>query len=155
MGASHEPTWLSLRDASERAGVSVSWLRKQYREHGLATRDTVGPRGLQKSVPLEEVVARAAVFTASRVPPDGDGPAPEAPTKPGPATPAVASVALADVLLAVETLARAQHDTSLLDRLIAAEARAAQAEAESAYLMLRLEDAYSEIQDLRDRVTDS
>jgi hypothetical protein len=44
---------------------------------------------------------------------------------------------------------RAEQDTSLLERLVEVEARAAQAEAESAYLRLRLEDAYAEIEQLR------
>lgn len=119
-------TWVSLKEASARAGVSVSWLRKQYREHGLPTIETVGPRGAQKAVPLEEVVARAAAFTTSgpsHLSPAGDG---------------AGGVEAAMV--------------SLLDRLADVERRAANAEAEAAYLMLKLDDAYREIDQLRHRV---
>jgi hypothetical protein len=119
-------TWVSLREASERAHVSVSWLRKQYREHGLPTIETVGPRGAQKAVPLEEVVARAAAFTAP-------GAAHSFPAVDGPGPVEAAMV-------------------GLLDRLADAERRAAKAEAEAAYLMLKLDDAYREIDQLRRRV---
>jgi hypothetical protein len=158
MPASPEITWVSLREASERAGVSVSWLRKQYREHGLATCDTVGPRGLQKSVPLEEVVARAAVFVAAKA----GSPAPNATAAATAGTGDSATesalhapLTLADVLATVEAITRARQDTNLLDRIIEVEVRAARAEAEAAYLMLRLEDAYTEIDDLRQRLTAS
>ena len=117
-------TWVTLNEAAARAGVSVSWLRKQYRRHGLPTIDVAGSRGLQKAVPLEEVMARAAPFTTPPEPP-GEPPGPSRPVR-----------------------AR-DDDASLLDRLIDAEARAARAEAESAYLRLRLEDAFAEVDRLR------
>lgn len=142
-----EPTWVTLKEASARAGVSVSWLRKQYREHGLATRDTVGPRGLQKAVPLEDVMARAAVFAP--------GPPPSEPTaSSGPADrPDVAvPVTLADLAALLERLTRDEHQCPLLERLIEVEARAARAEAENAYLLLRLDDAYMELEQLRSQL---
>lgn len=121
-------TWVTLNEAAARAGVSVSWLRKQYRRHGLPTIEVAGSRGLQKAVPLEEVLARAASFAA--LPPSGPqveyGPARRRLPHPPPG-----------------------QDASLLDRLIDAQARAAQAEAEAAYLRLRLEDAFAEVDRLR------
>lgn len=127
-----DATWVSLKDASVRAGVSISWLRKQYRNHGLPTRDTVGPRGLQKAVPLDEVRARAAVFIASPelVAQDPPGPSPHA-------------------VLPVLPQAPPDLTSLLLDRLFEAQSRAARAEAEAAYLLLRLDDAYAEIEELR------
>lgn len=120
---------MSLRDASAQAGVSVSWLRKQYREHSLPTRETAGPRGRQKAVPLEEVLARAAVFTT-----------PPAAMPPPTPSPAPSPAELDRTALA------------LLDRVIEVERRAAKAEAECAFLMLRLDDAYAEIDELRRRL---
>ena len=137
MTGGEDGNWVSLKDASARAGVSISWLRKQYRNNGLPTRDTVGPRGLQKAVPLDEVVARAAVFT-SAASPDGDGAKEVVP----PAPPAGQGDLSHDV--ASPDLMR-----ELLDRLFEAQARAARAEAEAAYLLLRLDDAYAEIDQLR------
>lgn len=128
-----EGTWVSLKDASARAGVSISWLRKQYRHNGLPTRETVGPRGLQKAVPLDEVIARAAVFASPS--------AAAAPAAPPPPPAAAAAPAPAPDLAAV-----------LLDRLFEAQSRAAGAEAEAAYLLLKLDDAYAEIEQLRDRL---
>jgi hypothetical protein len=130
-----DANWVSLKDASLRAGVSISWLRKQYRHNGLPTRETVGPRGLQKAVPLDEVLARAAVFAETLVP----GTAPPAgavvlPLPPQPTTPDLTAV--------------------LLDRLFEAQSRAANAEAEAAYLLLRLDDAYAEIEQLRAQLDD-
>jgi len=133
-----EAGWVSLKEASARAGVSISWLRKQYRHNGLATRDIVGPRGRQIAVPLEEVVARAAVFSANPAPTGaGEVPAPRA-TAPG----------------SDETQRAPDLAAMLLDRLFDAQSRAARAEAESAYLLLRLDDAYAEIEQLRARLTD-
>ncbi|MGH9278657.1 MAG: hypothetical protein ACRD12_11215 [Acidimicrobiales bacterium] len=123
-------TWVTLNEASARAGVSVSWLRKQYRRHGLPTIEVAGSRGPQKAVPLEEVLIRAASFMH---PPGLDvEQGPSVPPRPQPA---------------------ATDDASLLERLIEAEARAAQSEAESAYLRLRLEDAFAEIDRLRHQIS--
>lgn len=131
-----EPEWVTLKEASARTGVSISWLRKQYRQNGLPTRDTVGPRGRQKAVPLEEVVARAAVFAP--------GPGSSTPAMDSGVQPVRASYAGADPEGAAGLTA------VLLDRLFEAQSRAARAEAEAAYLVLRLDDAYAEIEQLRD-----
>lgn len=123
--------WVSLKQASAQAGVSISWLRKQYRHNGLPTRDTVGPRGLQKAVPLRDVITRAAVFTS--------GSSAASP----PAEPQVP---------ALPTTLPADLTGELLDRLFAAQERAARAEAEAAYLILKLDDAYAEIEQFRDQL---
>ena len=150
--ASPPQTWVSLKEASDRAGVSVSWLRKQYRSNGLPTREVIGTRGAQKAVPLEDVLARAATFGASArgsapaaaaaatVPEPVPTASPDASPVPVP-VPAQASipVTFADLL-------------TLLERVVEVERRAAQAEAEAAYLRLRLEDAFSEIDALRDQL---
>src|SRR5436190_15014258 len=98
--AEEEATWVTLNEAAGRAGVSVSWLRKQYRRNGLPTIDVAGSRGLQKAVPLEEVMARAAALTAR----------PGAMPQPEPSPPARRPAA---------------DGAPLLDRLIDAEIRAA------------------------------
>ena len=61
-GEASQATWVGLREAAERAGVSVAWLRKEYRLRGLPTRERRGRRGVEKEVPLEEVLHRAARF---------------------------------------------------------------------------------------------
>lgn len=142
-----ESAWVSLKEASAKAGVSISWLRKQYREHGLPTRDTVGPRGLQKAVPLEEVIARASVFAVGPSPS-----APAAPTAPTEHSESTVPVTLADLAALLERLTKDEHQCPLLERVIEVEARAARAEAENAYLLLKLDDAYVEIEQLRSQL---
>jgi hypothetical protein len=154
--------WVSLKEASVRAGVSISWLRKQYRHNQLPTREMIGPRGLQKAVPLDEVLARAAVFASPteakpvrpRPTPEVEGPSPRPAPRPPPPPPAITPPApaitfaeMAAVLL--ERMAQAGHETALFDRLIEVQSRAANAEAEVAYLLLKLDDAYAEIDQLR------
>ncbi len=136
--------WVSLKDASARAGVSISWLRKQYRSNGLPTRDTVGPRGMQKAVPLDEVRRRAAVFA-----PAPTGPAVAAATAASPVAAPSLSSSPAPARPAPSAAPATDLTVALLDRLFEAQARAARAEAESAYLLLKLDDAYAEIEQLR------
>jgi hypothetical protein len=136
-------TWVTLKEASARAGVSLSWLRKQYRQKGLPTVEVPGPRGLQKTVPLEDVLERAAPFAL----------APEPTEQPSEAhgghMTGTVSLALADLSDLLERFSRADRDRELLDRLLEVEDRAARAEAEADYLRLRLEDAFAEIERLR------
>lgn len=47
--------WVTLREASEAVGVSVSALRKAYRAGRIDSRDEEGPYGPQKLVDLDEV----------------------------------------------------------------------------------------------------
>ena len=135
-------TWVSLKEASARAGVSVSWLRKQYRQNGLPTQETIGPRGPQKAVPLEEVLARAAAFVAE--PPHAKAAHSTASTD----SPHAAATTV-DVHALLERVAGFDRERALMERLLDAERRAAQAQAESAYLRLRLEDAFAELEDVR------
>lgn len=59
--ASPEPDtgWVTLAEASTAAGMSISGLRKWYRDGHLETREGPGPTGPRKLVRLEEVLARA------------------------------------------------------------------------------------------------
>ncbi len=134
-------TWVTLKEASERAGVSLSWLRKQYRQNGLPTVEIPGPRGLQKTVPLEDVLERAAPFAAGFA---GDG----RDTRVGHMSGTV-SMAASDLSELLERFSRAHREQELLDRLLQVENRAARAEAEADYLRARLEDAFAEIERLR------
>jgi hypothetical protein len=112
----------------------------------------VGPRGTQKAVPLEEVVRRAAVFVNTSAPNPQPTARPEPKpqvTPPQPQAEPQASLPVHELQGLLQRVTRAEQDTSLLERLVQVEARAAQAEAESAYLRLRLEDAYAEIEQLR------
>src|SRR5438105_2355643 len=117
MRGDSDAEWVSLKEASAQAGVSISWLRKQYRHNGLPTRDIVGPRGRQIAVPLDEVVARAAVFSPG---------APAVSERPAPALAAA---------VGADGSGTADLTAVLLDRLFEAQSRAARAEAESAYLL--------------------
>ena len=55
-----EGTWVTLAEAERRAGVSNSALRSWYRSGQVPSRLVDGPHGLQRLVPLEEVIRRAA-----------------------------------------------------------------------------------------------
>ncbi len=55
-----EGTWVTLAEAERRAGVSNSALRSWYRSGQVPSRLVDGPHGLQRLVPLDEVVRRAA-----------------------------------------------------------------------------------------------
>ncbi len=59
---SSEPggTWVTLAEAERRAGVSNSALRSWYRNGQVPSRLVDGPHGLQRLVPLDMVVQRAA-----------------------------------------------------------------------------------------------
>jgi len=59
---SSEPdgTWVTLAEAERQAGVSNSALRSWYRSGQVASRLVDGPHGVQRLVPLDEVLRRAA-----------------------------------------------------------------------------------------------
>lgn len=66
-------TWATLRAASEASGVSVSGLRKWYRNESIRSETREGPNGPQRVVALEDVMARADRLTAvDDLPPRGD-----------------------------------------------------------------------------------
>jgi len=55
-----EGTWVPLAEAERRAGVSNSALRSWYRSGQVPSRLVDGPHGVQRLVPLDAVVERAA-----------------------------------------------------------------------------------------------
>jgi DNA-binding transcriptional MerR regulator len=55
-----EGTWVTLGEAERRAGVSNSALRSWYRSGQVPSRLVDGPHGVQRLVPLDAVVQRAA-----------------------------------------------------------------------------------------------
>lgn len=55
-----EGTWVTLAEAEQRAGVSNSALRSWYRSGQVPSRLVDGPHGLQRLVPLDVVIERAA-----------------------------------------------------------------------------------------------
>ena len=71
-------SWVTLREAAETAGVSVSALRKWYRQEAIASRLEPGPHGEQRVVRLQEVLDRATRTQSrptptAREPPDPSG----------------------------------------------------------------------------------
>ena len=55
-----EGTWVTLAEAERRAGVSNSALRSWYRSGQVPSRLVDGPHGVQRVVPLDAVIQRAA-----------------------------------------------------------------------------------------------
>jgi hypothetical protein len=55
-----EGTWVTLAEAERRAGVSNSALRSWYRSGQVPSKLVDGPHGVQRLVPLDAVVQRAA-----------------------------------------------------------------------------------------------
>ena len=53
-------TWVPLAEAERRAGVSNSALRSWYRSGQVPSRLVDGPHGVQRLVPLDAVLKRAA-----------------------------------------------------------------------------------------------
>jgi transposase len=58
--AETEGTWVTLAEAERRAGVSNSALRSWYRSGQVPSRLVDGPHGVQRLVPLDDVIRRAA-----------------------------------------------------------------------------------------------
>ena len=55
-----EGTWVTLAEAERRAGVSNSALRSWYRSGQVPSRLVDGPHGVQRLVPIDAVLQRAA-----------------------------------------------------------------------------------------------
>ncbi len=55
-----EGTWVTLAEAERQAGVSNSALRSWYRSGQVPSRLVDGPHGVQRLVPLDAVIQRAA-----------------------------------------------------------------------------------------------
>ncbi len=120
LGGTDDETWVDLAEAERRAEVSRSTLRAWYRSGQIASRLMPGPHGLQRLVPLDAVLERAARSprTTPRTTPRAGGTTPqEDPPMTGTTTPD-AVIRLAELATAAAT-----------DRALAAEARAAEAEA--------------------------
>jgi len=58
--AEPEGTWVTLAEAERQAGVSNSALRSWYRSGQVPSRLVDGPHGVQRLVPLDAVIQRAA-----------------------------------------------------------------------------------------------
>ncbi len=58
--AEPDGAWVTVGEAERRAGVSKSALRSWYRSGQLPSRLVDGPHGVQRLVPLDAVVQRAA-----------------------------------------------------------------------------------------------
>jgi hypothetical protein len=58
--AEPEGTWVPLAEAERRAGVSNSALRSWYRSGQVPSRLVDGPHGVQRLVPIDAVMQRAA-----------------------------------------------------------------------------------------------
>lgn len=140
---SDDVAWLSLAEAEKRAGVSRSTLRAWYRAGHIASRLMPGPHGLQRLVPLDAVLERAArspraarrAATAEPTAEAGEAPAP------APAIPASeAVVRLAEMATAAAT-----------ERAVAAEARAAETQAALHAALERAAAAEAELRLLRSK----
>lgn len=129
-----EATWVSLGEAERRAGVSRSTLRTWYRTGQVASRLTPGPHGLQRLVPLEVVLDRAA-----RSPRTGPKPAP------APADEEAPGMSTSDALVRMAELAK----EAATERAEAAEARAEAAEAALRDALERAAAAEAELRLLR------
>ena len=132
-----EATWVPLAEAERQTGVSRSTLRAWYRTGQVASRLTPGPHGLQRLVPLEVVVDKAA-----RSPRTGPRPTTPAPAAAEEATPAMSTP---DALVRLAELAKA----AATERAEAAERRAAAAEAALRDALERAAAAEAELRLLR------
>ena len=129
-----DATWVPLAEAERRAGVSRSTLRAWYRTGQVASRLTPGPHGLQRLVPLETVVDRAA-----RSPRTGPRVAPP------PADEEVPAMSTPDALVRMAELAK----EAATERAESAEARAQAAEAALRDALERAAAAEAELRVLR------
>ncbi len=135
-------TWVTLRDASNATGVSISTLRKWRKKGELESQMAPGPTGERIEVPMTAVTDLAAERGAGTVPPAAPvaalaTPDPEpAPTTLEPEPPA----------WAMELLARYDARTEvLMERLAQAERERANAERDAAIERHRREKAETEL----------
>lgn len=138
---SDDVAWLSLAEAEKRAGVSRSTLRAWYRAGHIASRLMPGPHGLQRLVPLDAVLERAARSPRAARRAATAEPTAEAGEAPAPAIPASeAVVRLAEMATAAAT-----------ERAVAAEARAAETQAALHAALERAAAAEAELRLLRSK----
>jgi DNA-binding transcriptional MerR regulator len=130
-------SWVTLKEAAETADVSVSALRKWYRQDAIASRLEPGPHGEQRVVRLQEVMDRA---TRRRPRPT---PAAVAPPDPG-----------GGVLVPREawqqTLEQLGHLHEAGQQLAEARERAGKAETTSEFLRERVGQLQDEVKRLHD-----
>lgn len=131
--------WVTLRDAAEAAGVSVSALRKWYRAGDLPSRMEPGPTGPRRMVPLAAVLERV-------------GRTAEAPPRTGPVPEGMALVplAVAERLAALLDIATAYGEAG--ERVGRAEERAEQYRARIEEARLRVEALEAELRSERSRL---
>ena len=135
-----EEGWVTLAEAERRASVSRSTLRTWYRTGQIASRLMPGPHGLQRLVPLDVVVEKAA--TSPRT-----GPRPaRATTEEDPEMGSTGTgLSTPDAVVRRAELAT----TAATERAEAAEARAASAEAALHAALERAAAAEAELRVLR------
>lgn len=136
LGPDTDEEWVTLREASEAAGVSVSALRKAFRSGRLASRLERGPYGDERHVELGEV---RAVMGRPRTDPRTTSADVSSPVLSGDYLPVPRSE-WAAVMAQLGNLHQAGQD------LAEARERAARAETEAAFLRERLAE-------LRERTT--
>lgn len=138
---SDDVAWLSLAEAEKRAGVSRSTLRAWYRAGHIASRLMPGPHGLQRLVPLDAVLERAARSPRAARRAAADEPAADSGEAPAPVAPSPdAVVRLAEMATAAAT-----------ERAVAAEGRAAAVEAALHAALERAAAAEAELRLLRSK----
>ena len=139
LGTAPDTAWVTLAEAERQASVSRSTLRTWYRTGQIASRLMPGPHGLQRLVPLDVVLDKAASSPRT-------GPRPARPPEEDPemAT-ATAGLSTPDAVVRLAELAT----TAATGRAEAAEARAAAAEAALHAALERAAAAEAELRLLR------
>ena len=141
LGTGPDATWVTLAEAERQASVSRSTLRTWYRTGQIASRLMPGPHGLQRLVPIDVVLEKAASSPRT-------GPRPTRATTPeeGPEMGIAApGLSTPDAVVRLAELAA----TAAAERALAAEARAAAAEAALHSALERAAAAEAEVRLLR------
>ncbi len=136
LGEADDETWIDLAEAERRADVSRSTLRTWYRSGQIASRLVPGPHGLQRLVPLDAVLTRAA--RSPRTTPRAADATPQE-------DPPVSATTTPDAVIRLAELAT----SAATDRALAAEARAAEAESALRSALERAAAAEAELRLLR------
>jgi len=136
LGGADDETWVDLAEAERRAEVSRSTLRAWYRTGQIASRLMPGPHGLQRLVPIDAVLERAA--RSPRTTPRAGGTTPQE-------DPPMTATTTPDAVIRLAELATA----AATDRALAAEARAAETEAALRSALERAAAAEAELRLLR------
>jgi hypothetical protein len=140
LGADGAERWVTLADAEREAAVSRSTLRTWYRTGQIASRLMPGPHGLQRLVPLDVVLQKAA--SSPRTGPRTARPTAEEDLEMATAT---AGLSTPDAVVRLAELAT----NAATERAEAAEARAAAAEAALHAALERAAAAEAELRLLR------